>query len=101
MGQAFRNLPGVEVANGERLNLLKRAPGGHLGRFLIWTKSAFELLDQIFGSHHATSQLKKGYTLPRASMANSNLTRLINSDEVQSIVKMPKNICNKKHAPIK
>lgn len=29
--KAFRNLPGVEAANVERLNLLKLAPGGHLG----------------------------------------------------------------------
>ncbi|KAL6322626.1 hypothetical protein AAG906_014298 [Vitis piasezkii] len=27
-----RNIPGVEVANVDRLNLLKLAPGGHLGR---------------------------------------------------------------------
>ncbi|KAJ6382071.1 hypothetical protein OIU77_030678 [Salix suchowensis] len=40
--KAFRNIPGVEVANVERLNLLKLAPGGHLGRFVIWTKSAIE-----------------------------------------------------------
>lgn len=33
----------------ERLNLLQLAPGGHLGRFCIWTKSAVEQLDKIFG----------------------------------------------------
>ncbi|KAH8505580.1 hypothetical protein H0E87_012708 [Populus deltoides] len=31
-----------EVANVERLNLVRLAPGGHLGRFVIWTKSAIE-----------------------------------------------------------
>ena len=34
--------------------------------------------------------LKKGYTLPRPIMANSDLTRLINSDEIQSVVRAPK-----------
>ncbi|KAG0464798.1 hypothetical protein HPP92_018962 [Vanilla planifolia] len=29
--KAFRNLPGVEVAHVERLNVLKLAPGGHMG----------------------------------------------------------------------
>ena len=48
--KAFQNIPGVEVANVDRLNLLKLAPGGHLGRFVIWTKSAFEKLDSIYGS---------------------------------------------------
>lgn len=47
--RAFRNLPGVEVACVDRLNLLQLAPGGHLGRFCIWTKSAFEKLDAVFG----------------------------------------------------
>lgn len=33
--KAFRNLPGVEVASVDSLNLLQLAPGGHLGRFVI------------------------------------------------------------------
>jgi large subunit ribosomal protein L4e len=35
--KAFRNIPGVEVANVNRLNLQTLAPGGQLGRFVIWT----------------------------------------------------------------
>ena len=49
IARAFRNLPGVEVASVDALNLLQLAPGGHLGRFIIWTKSAFEKLDAVFG----------------------------------------------------
>jgi len=85
--QAFRNLPGVELANVERLNLLQLAPGGHMGRFIIWTKSAFEKLNEIWGSETRESKFKSGYLLPRSSMTNSDLTRLINSDEVQSKVR--------------
>jgi large subunit ribosomal protein L4e len=85
--QAFRNLPGVELANVERLNLLQLAPGGHMGRFIIWTQSAFEQLNDIYGSETRVSTLKSGYTLPRNSMTNTDLTRLINSDEVQSKVR--------------
>lgn len=40
--RAFRNLPGVEMCQVDRLNLLQLAPGGHVGRFIIWTKPAFE-----------------------------------------------------------
>jgi hypothetical protein len=29
---------------------LQLAPGGHVGRFIVWTKSAFEKLDSIFGT---------------------------------------------------
>ena len=67
----------------DRLNLLQLAPGGHLGRFIVWTQSAFEKLDTIFGSTETASAVKKGYKLPRPCMANSDLARLINSDEIQ------------------
>ena len=50
-----RNLPGVEVCNVNRINLLQLAPGGHLGRFIIFTKDAFESLDKIFGTYTAAS----------------------------------------------
>lgn len=59
--KAFRNLPGVELANVKRLNLLQLAPGGHLGRFIIWTESAFALLDQVFGTFDTPSVFKKDY----------------------------------------
>ncbi|GLJ37413.1 hypothetical protein SUGI_0760020 [Cryptomeria japonica] len=42
---AFRNFPGVKFSCMDRLKLLKLAPGGHLGRFIIWTKFAFEKPD--------------------------------------------------------
>jgi hypothetical protein len=32
------------------ISALQLAPGGHLGRFCIWTKAAFEKLDAIFGT---------------------------------------------------
>ncbi|EGC34977.1 60S ribosomal protein L4 [Dictyostelium purpureum] len=87
---AFRNIPGVEIANVQRLNLLKLAPGGHLGRFIIWTKSAFEQLDQVFGTFEKKSTQKKGYTLPRPVMANADVVRLVSSDEIQAAVNASK-----------
>lgn len=176
--RAFRNLPGVELCSVDRLNLLQLAPGGHLGRFCVWTKSAVEKLDSIFGGccrcrcrhlarpqaggprcmpsaacpallaacswlqptarrcavplatrtraaarpattlHPASSAAdarletprpagttetesaqKKGYKLPRHIMANGDLARLINSDEVQSVVKPHKS--SSERAPLK
>jgi len=82
--KAFRNLPGVELAAVSRLNLLQLAPGGHLGRFVIWTKDAFERLDSIYGTYKKGSAEKHDYHLPRAAMSNADLARIINSDEVQS-----------------
>ncbi|MCL7022264.1 hypothetical protein MKW94_000603 [Papaver nudicaule] len=99
IAKAFRNIPGVEIANVERLNLLKLAPGGHLGRFIIWTKSAFEKLDSIYGSFEKSSEKKKGYVLPRSKMVNADLARIINSDEVQSVVRPIKK--DSKRAPMK
>jgi len=100
IAKAFRNLPGVELASVDSLNLLQLAPGGHLGRFCIWTKSAFEKLDSIFGTTTKESAVKKGYKLPRAQMANADLARLINSDEIQSVVRAPKKSSGR-HAPLK
>ena len=87
---AFRNIPGVELAHVERLNLLQLAPGGHMGRFCIWTKSAFEKLDSVFGTVTTPSDQKKGFKIPRSLMANADLNRVINSDEIQSVVNAPK-----------
>ncbi|CAJ0826808.1 10247_t:CDS:2, partial [Entrophospora sp. SA101] len=59
--KAFRNIPGVEVVNVRSLNLLQLAPGGHLGRFIIWSRSAFALLDCLFGTYRRSSSMKKDY----------------------------------------
>lgn len=82
--KAFRNIPGVELCNVERLNLLQLAPGGHVGRFIVWTEGAFTELDTIWGTFRSGSQKKSGYSLPKSIMSNPDITRIINSDEVQS-----------------
>lgn len=87
IARAFRNIPGVEVASVDRLNLLKLAPGGHLGRFIIWSQGAFDKLNKLYGTWKAPASLKTDYNLPRPIMANSDLTRIINSDEIQSVLR--------------
>merc|ERR1712023_592691 len=75
--KAFRNLSGVEVCSVDSLNLLQLAPGGHLGRFVIFTEPAFAKLDALYGGKNgALSTEKKGYRLPRSMMTNSDLPRI-------------------------
>ena len=92
--RAFRNIPGVELASVDALNLLQLAPGGHLGRFCIWTASAFSKLDALYGTATRPSSRKvsngQPYRLPRLQMTNSDLSRIINSDEIQSKINAPK-----------
>lgn len=88
--QAFRNLPGVELCHVDRLNLLQLAPGGHMGRFIVWTQGAFEKLDAIYGTNETGTSAKTGYQLPRTQMNNADIARIINSDEVQSVVRAAK-----------
>ena len=88
--RAFRNIPGVETSSVFALNLLQLAPGGHLGRFVIWTSAAFASLDEIYGSTTEPSLLKKDFLLPTNIVSNADVTRLINSSEVQSVLKEPK-----------
>merc|ERR1712147_233608 len=82
--QAARNLPGVETCNVHRLNILQLAPGGRLGRFCIFTKDALDELNSVFGTYSAPSDEKKGYTLARPVMSCADLSRIINSDQVQA-----------------
>jgi len=83
--KAFRNLAGVQTVNVFSLDLLKLAPGGHLGRFIIWTKAAFEQLNAVFGSANKPSEIKRGYFLPRPVLANPDIRRIIQSDAIQAV----------------
>jgi large subunit ribosomal protein L4e len=85
--QTSRNIPGVDVCHVDRLNLLQLSPGGHLGRLIVWTKPAFERLNHIFGTTTTPGVGKKGYVLERPLLTNANVARLINSSEVQAIVR--------------
>ena len=96
----------------DNLSLLDLAPGGHLGRFIIWTKGAFEKLDSLFGTYDESAKFKSGFNLPRSMMTNADLARIMyvllllllsfhnisnilklcvfvfsNSDEIQSVLK--------------
>jgi len=86
--QAFRNLPGVELCCVDRLNLLQLAPGGHMGRFCVWSQAALDALNEIYGS--------EGKKIPEDIMANADLARIINSDEIQSVLN-PAKRANKKY----
>jgi len=86
--QAFRNLPGVELCCVDRLNLLQLAPGGHMGRFCVWSQAALDALNDIYGAD--------GKAVPDDLMANADLARIINSDEIQSVLN-PAKRANKKY----
>jgi large subunit ribosomal protein L4e len=49
VAEAARNLPGVEVASVENLNAELLAPGTHPGRLTVWTNSALEKVEKVFG----------------------------------------------------
>ncbi|KAK2814084.1 hypothetical protein FQN50_000488 [Emmonsiellopsis sp. PD_5] len=98
--KAFRNIPGVETSPVFALNLLQLAPGGHLGRFIVWTSSAFAALDTIYGSTTSPSALKKDFLLPSNLVANADITRLINSSEVQSVLREPKGYAKTKRTGV-
>jgi large subunit ribosomal protein L4e len=79
-----RNLAGVDTCHVNRLNILQLAPGGHLGRFVVFTEGAFKSLNKVFGTHRYGADEKNGYHLNRAVMTCADLSRIINSDSVQS-----------------
>jgi large subunit ribosomal protein L4e len=87
--KAFRNIPGVSVIQVDNLNLLKLAPGGHVGRFCIWTEAAFRKLDSIFGTWKKPSSTKSGWNLPMPKMANTDLSKLLKSEEIRKVLRAP------------
>eukprot|EP01083_Nonionella_stella_P082353 227306_1 len=101
--QAIRNIRGVDHCNVYTLNLLKLAPGGHIGRLIIWTEDAFNALNYIYGTMTKPSTMKNNYYLPRPVMTNSDLSRIINSQEIQSAIrpKRRRTKVEKKRNPLK
>merc|ERR1711910_99575 len=87
--RAFRNLPGVETLSVDNLNILKLAPGGHVGRFCIWTESAFKKLDSLYGTWRKTSTEKNKWNLPQPKMAVTDLSKLFKSEEIRKVLRAP------------
>jgi len=71
--KSFRNLPGVDINYVTALNLLRLAPGGHIGRLVIWTEDAFNQLDTVL-------KVDSIVGLPDSK-------RVINSEEVQGVIR--------------
>merc|ERR1712165_83374 len=87
--KAFRNIPGVETIQVSKLNLLKLAPGGHVGRFCIWTESAFKKLDSLYGTWRVASKEKTRWNLPQPKMAVTDLTKLLKAEEIRQVLRKP------------
>ena len=100
VGYAFLNISGVETSSVFSLNLLQFAAGGHLGRFIVWTSGAFAALDKIYGSTTTPSALKRDFLLPSNIIANADISRLINSSEVQAVVRAAKGGAKTKRAGV-
>jgi large subunit ribosomal protein L4e len=49
IAEAARNLPGVDISSVDNLNVELLAPGTHPGRLTVWTSSALEKADELFG----------------------------------------------------
>ncbi|CAB1456878.1 unnamed protein product [Pleuronectes platessa] len=70
-----------DPSNMNKLNLLRLAPGGHVGRFCIWTESAFLNLDEL---------------LPMHKMTNTDLSRILKSEEIQKALCAPNKKINRR-----
>merc|ERR1712073_78021 len=87
--KAFRNIPGVDTISVDNLNLLKLAPGGHVGRFCIWTEAAFKKLDGLYGTWRKPSSVKNSWNLPQPKMANTDLSALLKSEAIRKVLRAP------------
>lgn len=65
----FRNLRGVQICHVSRLNLLQLAPGGHIGRLIVWSKEAMNQLGAVYALKEGT-----GFQIPKNVMENADVT---------------------------
>jgi len=100
---AVRNIRGVDSCSVYSLNLLKLAPGGHIGRLIVWTEAALFQMSKIFGTATKKAVLKHNYCPPRPRMMNSDLRRIIMSQEIQSVLRPRKTVheTKRKRNPLK
>ena len=90
--RALKNIPGVNTINVKRLNIRHLAPGSQVGRFAIFTESAFKELENQFGSFTASGNARKHFILKKEVVANSDIAGIINSDEVQRVLNTKKTV---------
>jgi large subunit ribosomal protein L4e len=100
--KAFRNIPGLDLSAVENLSILQLAPGSHVGRFIIWTESAFKELVNIYGSYGDKSVVSKlktrqgqVYKLPNPVSQNTDFKAIVRSETVQSVLRDRKIVKNK------
>ena len=84
--RALRNVPGVDTVHVSRLNIRLLAPGGQLGRLTIYTQGALSKLGAEFGNVNGGS-IRKDYKLKREMIKNPDISAIINSDEIQSVLR--------------
>jgi large subunit ribosomal protein L4e len=92
IADAFRNVPGVTTMRASRLNMLKIAPGGHVGRLTIWTQDAFEYLNEHFGDY-ASGKTK----LHLPIMKTSDVRAIIKNVAQRGVVRPPQYTGYKKY----
>merc|ERR1719354_1452845 len=90
--RALKNIPGVSTINVKRLNIRHLAPGSQVGRFAIFTESAFKELENQFGSFTASGNARKHFILKKEVVANSDIAGIINSDEIQRVLNTKKTV---------
>jgi len=71
----FKIIPTLSICNLNALNLLKLAPGGHVGRLCIWSYNAFIKLEKIEKMYLKNSEEKKRKTLVKTRLFFRNLKK--------------------------
>lgn len=87
---ACQSIPGVKALHYKRLNVLDLCPGGRFGRMIVWTEGAIKGLNDYYGNYTVGETKLSKFHLPRAKMMNPDLAFIVNSTEVQSVLRPKK-----------
>lgn len=85
--KAFRNIPGITLLNVSKLSILKLAPGGHAGRFCIWTGKCRKL-DELYGAG-IKQPPQEYYNSPCTRCSSQTVAESLKSPEIQSALRAP------------
>ena len=93
--RCFRNIPGIDICKISGLNILKLAPGGHVGRLCIWTDISFVKLNSLFTSYIENDiNFNKKAVFQSSFFSEFTLPRIIKNQSIQDKIRNEYIICH-------
>jgi len=91
--KAFGSLPGVSVMNVKSMNLKRLAPGGEVGRLVVWTEDAVKEMNEKIEKMTEKTEINRSNS--RKVMNETDVKELLNLPYVKSKLNKKENLITK------